>query len=277
MTTSSGWAPVEDSIDGILSRYSRPLMALARGETPALVLRRRYNPEHCAALMARFEERGLLYDPHKTGDRTPHRVDIGTSFGRFRSDRGAFFADATRTRQLFATLFEGYDDPVDTMYDTLSRLAPDKEVKVAREPDGGLYGPAIFRIYHDGLGHGPHFDSVAKRTRAFDYAISRFHYQFAAVLCLQTSGDTGESGEAFIHNCPWTPDLQRTLAAGSFADYARENDLERVHIGLEPGDLYFFFSENIHEVPTVVGNRPRAVLAIFFAMSPDDDEIFVWS
>ena len=46
---------------------------------------------------------------------------------------------------------------------------------------------------------------------------------------------------------------------------------------LEPGDLYFFFTENIHEVPAVVGDQPRAVLASFFAMSPDDDEIYVWS
>ena len=50
-----------------------------------------------------------------------------------------------------------------------------------------------------------------------------------------------------------------------------------MQIHLEPGDLYFFFSENYHEVPAVCGDRPRAVLAIFFAMSPDRDEIYVWS
>ena len=31
--------------------------------------------------------------------------------------------------------------------------------------------------------------------------------------------------------------------------------------------LYFFFSENYHEVPAVCGDRPRAVLAIFFAIA----------
>ncbi|HIC69156.1 MAG TPA: hypothetical protein EYO90_06460 [Candidatus Latescibacteria bacterium] len=275
MTNSSGWIPTEDSIDGILTRCPQPLMALVRGETPALVLRRRYNPAHCAALMSRFYERGLLYDPHETGDRTPHRVDIGTSFGQYRDDRKAFFAHAAETRKLFATLFEGYDDPVAIMYESLALLAPDKEIKIAREADGSLYGPAIFRVYHAGLGHGPHFDSVARRTKAFDYAISRFQYQLAAVLCFQSSGDTGDSGEAFIHNCPWTPDIQPTLANRSFSEYARNNGIERAHVELEPGDLYFFFSENIHEVPSVVGDRPRAVLAIFFAMSPEEEEIFI--
>ena len=65
------------------------------------------------------------------------------------------------------------------MYDALSQLAPSKEVKTAREPDGRLYGPAIFRVYHRETGHGPHYDSVAKRTKAFEYQISRFKHQFA--------------------------------------------------------------------------------------------------
>ena len=46
---------------------------------------------------------------------------------------------------------------------------------------------------------------------------------------------------------------------------------------LNRATLYFFFSENIHEVPPVVGEKPRIVLAAFFGMSPDDEEIFVWS
>jgi len=36
-------------------------------------------------------------------------------------------------------------------------------------------------------------------------------------------------------------------------------------------------SETIHEVPHVFGNTPCIVLAVFFAMSEDDEEIFVWS
>ena len=46
---------------------------------------------------------------------------------------------------------------------------------------------------------------------------------------------------------------------------------------LNPAIFTFFFSENIHEVPPVVGEKPRIVLAAFFGMSPDDEEIFVWS
>ena len=105
-------------------------------------------------------------------------------------DREVFFSHSSQTSKLFSTLFEGYDDPIQAMYDTLTQLATDKEVKTAREPDGQLYGPAIFRAYYTGLGHGPHYDSVAKRTKAFDYQVSRFEHQFSGVLCFQNSEDS---------------------------------------------------------------------------------------
>jgi len=71
--------------------------------------------------------------------------------------------------------------------------------------------------------------------------------------------------------------MELYLEPGAFRQYVDEKGIERVQVHLEPGDLYFFFTENFHEVPAVLGEQPRAVLAIFFAMSPDDDEIFVWA
>lgn len=147
----------------------------------------------------------------------------------------------------------------------------------AREPDGHLYGPAVFRVYYADRGHGPHFDSVAKRQKLFNYQVSRFKHQFAGVMCFQNSENKGENGEPFLYNCPWTPAVQEYITAGTFNQYVTEQGIPRAQIQLEPGDLYFFYSENIHEVPPVVGEKPRIVLAAFFGMSPDDEEIFVWS
>jgi hypothetical protein len=275
MTTT--WLPFEGSIDEILSQYPQPLLALARGEIPAIIVRRAYDPEHCAGLMARFFERGLLQvQSPGTDGRSPY-INIGTSFGMHHQDREAFFAHAAQTRELFDTLFEGYDDPVRTMYELLAAIAPDKQVKTAYEPDNRLYGPAIFRIYHAETGHGPHFDSVKKRTNAPDYQIARFAHQFAAVLCLQNAEADAPGGEPFLYNCAWTPDIQQHLTNNTFHDYAATHRIDRLQVQLEPGDLYFFFTENIHEVPAVKGGRQRAVLATFSAMSPDDEEIFVWA
>ncbi len=274
--TTIAWTPAEGTPGEIRGRFPRPLEALARGEVPALVLRGAYPADHCGALMERFRERGLVYDPRGTGEGKVQRVDIGTSFGRYRADPDQFFEHSRQTRELFSTLFDGCEDPVRTMYRALSELAPEKRVMTAREPDGREYGPAIFRIYHAEVGHGPHFDSVAKRTRAFDYAVSRFDRQFAGVLCFQNS-EGGGTGEPYLYNCAWTPELQPVMAERRFPEHVAAHGIERAQVHLEPGDLYFFFTENIHEVPPVVGDRPRAVLAMFFATSDDEEEIFVWA
>ena len=274
MTVPHAWTPAEGSLTDILKKYPRPLNALVAGEIPGIVLREAFNPEHCVGLVERLFERGLAYRQVRPG-RAP--VYVGPGLAGHSADPDKFFAYAADTHELFKTLFNGYDDPVKTFYEVLSHLAPDKRVMTAREPDGRLYGPAVFRIYSAGAGHGPHFDSVAKRQKLFNYEVSRFRHQLAGVMCFQNSEEKGESGEPFLYNCPWTPAVQKYITEGTFRQYVNEGGIPRIQIQLEPGDLYFFFSENIHEVPPVTGEKPRIVLAAFFGMSPDDEEIFVWS
>ena len=276
MTVPHEWTPAEGSLQEILKKYPKPLNALVSGEVPAIVLRQAFNPDHCVGLVERFYERGLAYEPHQDED-SKRPVYVGPAFVRYNADPEKFFGYAADTHELFKTLFNGYDDPVKTFYEMLSRLAPDKRVMTAREPDGRLYGPAVFRVYYADIGHGPHFDSVAKRQKLFNYEVSRFQHQLAGVMCFQNSEQEGESGEPFLYNCSWTPAVQEYITEGTFSQYVVEQGIPRMQIQLEPGDLYFFFSENIHEVPPVIGEKPRIVLAAFFGMSPDDEEIFVWS
>ncbi len=280
MTAPHAWTPAEGSLQEILKKYPEPLNALASGEVPAIVLRHAFNPDHCAGLIERLYERGLVYDPRPTEDneKSNRPVYVGPAFVRYSADPDKLFAYAADTHELFKTLFNGYDNPVRIFYEMLSCLAaPDKRVMTAREPDGRLYGPAVFRAYYADRGHGPHFDSVPKRQKLFNYQVSRFKHQFAGVMCFQNSENKGENGEPFLYNCPWTPAVQEYITAGTFNQYVAEQGIPRAQIQLEPGDLYFFYSENIHEVPPVVGEKPRIVLAAFFGMSPDDGEIFVWS
>jgi len=273
---SETWQAFEGNTSEVLSQFPEPLMALARVETAAFVFRKAFPSEHCKGLLNRFYDRGLLYDPRTKPDSRP-RVDIGTSMGIYGSDRDGFFEHAAQSHNVFQTLFEGYENPIQVMYETLSALAPGKKVMTAREPDGRQHGPAIFRAYYDGVGHFPHFDSARKRDKLITYQISRFKYQFSAVLCFQNSEVEAERGEPFLYQCPWTPEIQPHLEQRTFHEFARENDIPKLQVDLEPGDLYVFFTENIHEVPHVSGETPRIVLAAFFAMSPDDDEVFVWS
>ena len=142
---------------------------------------------------------------------------------------------------------------------------------------GDRLGRVSGRRLHQGRKSGLSGACGANRTQAFDYQISRFTHRFAAILCLQNSTKEAGTGEPYLYNCPYRPELQEHLSRDKFPAYVAEQGIERAQVQLEPGDLYFFFTENVHEVPAIIGDQPRAVLAIFFAMSSDDDEIYVWA
>jgi hypothetical protein len=263
----------------VLAHYSDPLRALAEGQIPAILLRRAFDPEQCDGLIRRFIDRGLMPDPeeHRRGGDPRTRVDIGTSLGNLGQDREHFLTHAVGTNALFETLFDGFENPVALIYDSLARLAGEKKVTVAQEPDGRRYGPAIFRVHYGGHTYKPHIDHVVLREKRFAYAVSRFECQFAGVLCFRNSVAGGHGTQAILHRCLWSPEVQPYIAEETFHDYARENGIPNCRVELEPGDLYFFNTRLIHEVPAVEGDQPRIVLATFIGYSPEDPEVWVWS
>ncbi len=277
MTTDLAWAPVEASQEDILATYPRPLEELTAGNVPAFIMRRAYKPEHAAALVERFYERGVIFDPR---ERDLGRVDIGTSIGSHGGNREFFLDHARQTHELFETLFEGYDDPVKLMYETLTALSVDKRAVTGYEPDGQQYGPAIFRTYYEERGHGPHLDILERDrldgTPRSNYALARFERQLACVMCFQDAEIDEEQGQTFIYRYRWHPDMPKGWNK-TFQEDAAAQGIERVRVQLQPGDLYVFCSEFVHEVPSISGETPRIVLAAFFGMSQDDDEMFVWS
>lgn len=272
------WQPTGPDLETVFAQHADPLGALSRAEIPAILLRQVYNPDDCGALIARFVERGLMRDPQVDDpeDRRT-RIDIGTSLGNKGKDKEDFLAHAAQTQALFSTLFEGLQDPVQTLYKRLQALAPNKEVKTAREEDGRQYGPAIFRVHYDSHAYKPHIDHVTLREKRYNYAVSRFTHQFAGVLCVQNANARGQGVQAILHRCLWTEEVQPHIADNSFAEYAAAEGIENCRVELDPGDLYFFNTRCIHEVPAVLGEDPRVVLAVFIGYAAEDGEIYVWS
>ena len=132
-----------------------------------------------------------------------------------------------------------------------------KVVKTARERDGRLYGPAIFRIHYESHSYSPHIDHVVLREKRFNYAVARFTHQFAGVLCVQNADSAGPGVQAVLHRCLWTEEIQPYIAEGGFHEYAAAHGVEHCEVALEPGDMYFFNTRCIHEVPAVQGDDPR--------------------
>ncbi|HMN26732.1 MAG TPA: hypothetical protein PKE45_01160 [Caldilineaceae bacterium] len=272
------WLAAEPNTASVLATFPDPLRALAAAEFPAIVLRGAYDPAHCAGLIRRFVGWGLMRDPTlpNAADQRK-RIDIGTSLGNRGHDREAFLTHAQSTLELFPHLFDGFADPVQTLYAALQALALDKQVKTAREPDGRLYGPAIFRIHYESHSYPPHIDSVKWREARTNYDVYRFEHQFAGILCLQNSRHGERVAQTIVHQCLWTPEIQPHLAGNTFPEYAAAHGVGQYRVEPARGALYFFNPRCIHEIPPLDGDDPRIVLAVFIGYSPDDNEIYVWS
>ncbi|MBM82625.1 MAG: hypothetical protein CMJ78_18840 [Planctomycetaceae bacterium] len=293
------WPCLQDNIDAILADCSQPLHALANGEVAAIIIRRAFPQSECASLIQHLIAEELMFDsddervsshalPTDVVDQFTRqglnptasqrkRIDIGTSLGNLGGDQERFFKDAEQTHALFKRLFENRANPITTVYEALSALANGKQVITARESDGREYGPAIFRIHYGGYTYGPHFDSVRLREARSQYEVYKFEHQFAGVLCLQNATSEGVTAQGIIHRQRWYPELEAVLKGKRFYEYQQTNDIEHVQVDLEPGDLYFFNTGMIHEVPGVEGDLPRAVMATFIGYSDDQSEIMVWS
>ncbi len=304
----NAWTPIEPDLAAALRASPRPLDALANGDFPAVIFRQAYPPHLCAELIERLIAAGFLYNPagpppdHLLREAIPegfyreglssaerrawaddskaakHRLDIGTSLGYRGSNPEAFFAHAAQTREVFEQLFANVPSPVDVIYERLTDLSGGRQKAVtAYEPDGRTYGPAIFRAHYGSYTYKPHFDSVRLREKRETFSVYRFAHQFAGVLVLQNAEADGATAQSKIHRYLWEPGVQEHLEAGTFHEFAAEHDVESCRVMLDPGDLYFFNTRAIHEVPGLAGEEPRVVLATFIGYSSDEDEIFVWS
>lgn len=295
--TENHWTPLEGTLEEIIARHENPMGALSNGDIPAIILRGAYPQSQCAQLIERFYERNLVGNLPRPGEVIPEksvfkRVDIGTSLGNLGEQPEAFFTRAQETHALFSTFFEGLQNPINLLYNTLSALSPGKTAKTAHEPDGRLYGPAIFRCHMPHAGYPPHIDSVRQREKRTGYAVHRFERQMAGILCLQTPERNAQSCDSIQYRCTWNEELNRLLQTEwtgrkqvmkssfnrePFNRFILENCIPSCRVVLSPGDMYFFNTEYLHEVPAFKGNRVRIVEATFFGYTQDDPDIFVWS
>lgn len=278
MQTQTSWNPVGPDVPSVLAQLPDPLRSLSQAEIPAIVLRQAYDPDQCRSLVQRFTQWGLMRDPAGPASADKRtRIDIGTSLGNRGHDKENFLTHAAATHDLFQVLFQPLVDPVHSLYAALQALAGEKTVTVAHEPDGRRYGPAIFRIHYETHSYKPHIDHVTLREKRFEYAVTRFEHQFAGILCLQNANQGGRNAQTILHRCLWTPEIQPYIEAETFPEYAAAHQIDHYRVELAPGDLYFFNTRCIHEIPALDGRDPRIVLAVFIGYSPDDNEIFVWS
>jgi hypothetical protein len=301
--------PVIDELSPVEpTKVDAPLEALCRGEIAAIICRQTFTREACDDVVSKLVREGLLFDPampvpenlkkeaipenyyYRPGE-TPEnkrdrlaeqptgrlRIDVGTSLGTRGSNPDSFFAHASQTEKLFSSLFDWEQSPVKAIYQQLELLAGGKTVMTAREADGRLYGPAIFRAHYGGFTYRPHYDSVRHREKRDGFSVYQFDHQFAGVLVLQNTERDGVTAQSRLHRCFWSPEVDPHLENETFHKFAAARSIPAVDIVLSPGDLYFFNTGCIHEVPGIAGDEARIVLATFIGYSSDREDIYVWS
>lgn len=286
------WQSLEGSTALVLEGNKNPIASLIRGDVPAVIIRGAFATEDCRKLVARFYKRNLVPGLPKPGEliegrRDIERVDVGTSLGNIGDDRERFFAESEKTNQLFSDLFDGVANPIDCLYGVLSQLAPGKRAVTAYEPDGRRYGPAIFRCHLPHWSYPPHVDSVRRRNARTGYSAYRFSHQLAGLILLQPPEQDDSFLDSIIYRKEWDHEIAKkenqdfgelgNLDREAFHAYADEQRIARYGVRLGEGDMYFFKTENVHEVPGFSGNRPRIVMATFIGYSPEENEIFVWA
>ena len=300
MTLPTQWSVIDTQLDRLAELDQDSIERLASGECAAIIIRGAFAAAECTSLTRpSHSNKACLFDAEdpqidtraiapdrvdrwtrqglNPADSQRRRIDIGTSLGNLGDDRDSFLNHSAETHKLFAEIFAGRANPIDVVYSTLQTIAPGHRVVTAYEPDGREYGPAIFRAHYGGYTYGPHFDSVRQREARSDYAVYRFEHQLAGVLCIQNAFGAEPVEETILHRQFWNTEIDPLLHAGTFHDYAAKNNIADARISLAPGDLYFFNTGLIHEVPGVEGNLPRIVLATFIGYSTTDPEIMVWS
>ena len=293
------WKPLDFDSEARPATDANPIRDVAQGKCPAVVFRQAFPAEQCTALVQYLIDEDLIYDSTTalvaekalsagvtdkwTGlnlnpDGSPRRrIDIGTSLGNIGEDQERFLSESAETHRLFSQLFADRPNPIQVIYDRLQNISPGKSVVTAHEPDGRQYSPAIFRVHYGGYAYGPHFDSVHNREKRTNYAVYKYQSQLAGVLCVQNTTLNGVTAQGIVHRQFWNEEVDPWLASGRFHEFAEQQNIDRVQIELQPGDLYFFNTGLIHEVPGVPGDLPRIVLATFIGYSDDEDEVMVWS
>ena len=299
------WNPVILDPESVTTDCGNAIHRLAAGDVPAIIVRRAYPEDACQKLLGRLFERQLFEGFEEFGRSNMEsskieRFDLGTSLGNLFSQPQTFFEHSANTNMLYETLFDGLINPIQVLYDWLARMAADKSVKTACEPDGRKYGAAIFRCHMPNWGYPPHMDSVrnmgssitASINQSMQYPVYRFERQVCWVLLLQSPEAGSASCDSVMYRCEWGKEIEammetvdlglnekkaRMVNIKQFDSYVRSNNISTYEVRLSPGDLYFFRADCPHAIPKFLGKKPRITMATFNGYSLDQPDVFVWS
>jgi len=243
-----------------------------------LVVKGCWTPGVTAEVVRRLEQLGRHplwqhrdhLDPKRPQTRVLGQPTSPSDVHRTGPERGAYFDDAQRFRDLLAELFPA-DEPYEAgLVQLLSRLDPGTPVACADDGAGRLYGAATVRCMPGGVGLPPHCENDYMQIPIYDGLRERV--QLPRVLsCFMPLAMPEAGGELVVHARRWTG----PSGSGDLRKFLAEPH-EKIALG--PGDLVLFPSGRIfHSVLPVQGERSRWTIGGFGAFSADGSQFLHWA
>jgi hypothetical protein len=230
----------------------------------ALIIKNFWNEDRCKNALVGIMEHGFGF--YENVDPPIGKIGI-TEFEHASSNEAkvSYFREATEANIVRQYIFRKSGDPVKDVVNLLGRFV---KTRIAVEgPSGQAYFAGLVRNISEAL---LHLDFAPRDARGWD--ISKIVQQASWNLVLE-SAESG--GETIIYRHPWKKKDESKKIPGSYGyEPTIVSNCEQVAISVEVGDLFFFNSQNFHQVLPVKG-RWTAVSSFIGLTS--ENTLVLWS
>ena len=227
----------------------------------ALIIKGFWSKDRCAEAMSGITQHG--FDFYENVEPPIGRIGI-TEF-ELAETKAQYFLKAPEANAVRQYVFRKSGDPIEEM---IRLFDPFIETRIAVEgPSGQTYFAGLVRNITEAL---LHLDFAPRDASNWD--ISKIVRQASWNLVLE-SAEVG--GETIIHRHPWDKGDESQKIPGSYGyQPSVVSNCEQVAVCAEVGDLFFFNSQNFHQVLPVKG-RWTAVSS--FIGLTEENTLVLWS
>ena len=158
---------------------------------PVIIIRNFYDKKNCQTIVKRAK------NCNHNSFQNDKLLHLDPFLMEHITNKKGYFEAAKDAQKTIENVFTGIENPINKIYEFISRLFPHYSVSVATESQND-YSQAIIRIHENGKSIPIHKDNV--RHEGKEYSVCGVDHQLSCVLHLQES-ETG--GELVIYNKQW--------------------------------------------------------------------------
>lgn len=257
------------------SQHSGAIRRMRREEFDGLLVHDVYGPEDCARLCERLQA-GRHYLVRSSFPPVMRSDFLGYNLNLAAEDLVDYFDEAALFDEALAGLFNGMADFRATVGGLLSALDDARPYLSAPGPSPEQHHMfTTIRCHHPGGFIPPHFDNEQAFRESYRFVNADIGGDLFSFVLAFSRAEAGGALEIFDRRHdgrPW-----RMVDGALDAAKLNLDDVERVSLRLDPGDLILFNSSRfLHRVSPVEGETSRWTACSFMSESRADDAVYCW-